>query len=62
MARKPTVQLPPLEIEAEAKIGTHVTLYRGSVIGKHSFIADYVSVREQVTIGEHTITEPLVKV
>ncbi|KGA97304.1 UDP-3-O-(3-hydroxymyristoyl) glucosamine N-acyltransferase [Alkalihalobacillus alcalophilus ATCC 27647 = CGMCC 1.3604] len=55
MARKPEAHLAPLIIGSHTLIGAQVTLYRGSEIGNHAFIADQSSIREQVKIGQQTI-------
>ncbi len=48
-------QLPPATIGNDCIIGTHVVLYRGSLLGRRVLVADLSTVREQVTIGDFTI-------
>lgn len=55
MARKPATELPPLAIDNEVVIGSHVTLYRGLSLAEGVFIGDHVSIREQIFIDRHTI-------
>ena len=47
--------LPPLRIGDGCKIGAHVVIYRGAVIGGECLIADVAQVREEVRIGAMTI-------
>ncbi|MCM3761870.1 N-acetyltransferase [Alkalihalobacillus oceani] len=64
MARKPTAALFPLSIGNGVTIGSHVTLYHGSVLADEVFIGDHVSIREEVevgrrsVIGRHVMVEP----
>ncbi|MFP3886601.1 DapH/DapD/GlmU-related protein [Priestia filamentosa] len=55
MARKPSKHLGELIIEEDTIIGSQVTLYKGSKISEGVFLADYVSIREQVEVGSHSI-------
>jgi acetyltransferase-like isoleucine patch superfamily enzyme len=58
-AKTSTVKLsddiPPLEIGENCTIGANAVLYRGSVIGSNTLVADLASVRENVKIGEYVI-------
>ncbi|WP_238650427.1 acyltransferase [Paenibacillus piscarius] len=55
MSRKPALELPALFIEADVRIGSHVSVYAGSVIGSGVLIADHASIREQIVVGRDTI-------
>jgi acetyltransferase-like isoleucine patch superfamily enzyme len=55
MALKPADSLPPLVIGANARIGCHVVLYRGSELLEDVLVGDLASIREKVTVGESSI-------
>jgi len=48
-------QFPPLEVGSGSIVGTGVVLYRGLKLGRKCLVADYATVREEVTIGDRTI-------
>jgi acetyltransferase-like isoleucine patch superfamily enzyme len=48
-------QFPPLEVGSGSIVGTGVVLYRGLKLGKKCLVADYATVREEVTVGDRTI-------
>jgi len=48
-------QFPPLEVGAGSIVGTGVVLYRGLKLGRKCLVADYATVREEVTVGDRTI-------
>ena len=48
-------QFPPLEVGSGSIIGTGVVLYRGLKLGRKCLVADYATVREEVTVGDRTI-------
>ena len=45
--------LPPVEIGANSLIGTGAIIYAGARIGGNVLVADLVTVREDVTIGDY---------
>ncbi|RST72079.1 N-acetyltransferase [Siminovitchia acidinfaciens] len=47
--------LDPLVIQANCKIGNHVSIYSGTTIAQDVFIADHASIRENVEVGPGTI-------
>jgi UDP-2-acetamido-3-amino-2,3-dideoxy-glucuronate N-acetyltransferase len=47
--------LPPAEIGARCILGTAAVVYAGARLGQGVLVADYASVREDVTIGDFTI-------
>lgn len=49
------VDLPPARLEDGCLVGVSVVVYRGARIGARVLLADFVSVREEVDIGEETI-------
>lgn len=55
MAMKPPLELPPLIIGDDVKIGCGVVLYRGVKLANDVLVGDMASVRERVAIGESTI-------
>jgi len=55
MAMKPPLELPPLIIGDDVKIGCGVVLYRGVNLANDVLVGDMASVRERVAIGESTI-------
>lgn len=55
MARKPKMDLIPLFIGEYSTIGSCCVLYRGSSLGKGTFVGDLTSIRENVEIGEDSI-------
>lgn len=55
MARKPKTDLSPLYIGESSTISSGCVLYRGSTLGKGTFVGDLSSIREKVEIGEHSI-------
>lgn len=48
-------QFPPLEVGSGSIVGTGVVLYRGLKLGRKCLVADYATVREEVTVGDRTI-------
>jgi len=46
---------PPAHVGDHVLIGSHVVLYAGCTVGKQVLVADFASVRENVSIGERTI-------
>jgi acetyltransferase-like isoleucine patch superfamily enzyme len=48
-------QLSPLSIGDGSIVGTGVVLYRGLTLGRKCLVADYATVREEVTVGDRTI-------
>ncbi len=46
---------PPASIGDDCLIGTAVVIYTGCTLARHVFVADFASLREQVTVGEATI-------
>lgn len=55
MAMKPPLELPPLIIGDDVKIGCGVVLYRGVKLANDVLVGDMASVRERVAIGESSI-------
>lgn len=53
--RASNVKQPHLIIGENTKIGNHVTIYAGSEIADHVFVADHASIRENSTIGSQTV-------
>ncbi len=47
--------LPPLEVGDYVTLGAGAIVYRGAVLQNRVFVADYATIREDVTIGEETI-------
>ncbi|MGH7724015.1 MAG: DapH/DapD/GlmU-related protein [Candidatus Eiseniibacteriota bacterium] len=48
-------EFPPLKVGDGCILGTGVVLYRGLTVGRKCLIADYATVREEVTVGDRTI-------
>ncbi|WP_042224835.1 N-acetyltransferase [Oceanobacillus manasiensis] len=55
MARKPIMDLDPLYIGENVKVGSHCCLYKGSTIHPGVLVADMASIREHVTVGANSI-------
>lgn len=53
--RKVVRELPPLQIGENSVIGTCVTLYAGTQVGRNVLIADLASIRELCEIKDHAI-------
>lgn len=47
--------LPPCELGAYCHVGTSTVIYRGARLAAKVFVADLVSIREDVEVGEMTI-------
>jgi acetyltransferase-like isoleucine patch superfamily enzyme len=48
-------QFAPLTVADGCIVGTGVVLYRGLTLGRKCLVADFATVREEVTIGDRTI-------